>query len=188
VLPATVLPVTAALAVEHLGRRLRPRLGPLPALVAALVVAARIPPVVAVPIEVGPTIPPAYAWLRTHGAGKPLIEVPIHEGVGSVGDVYRDGRAMYLATYHRLPLLNGYSGYTPESFTRRIEVARRLPASEALATLCSETGLGWVLLRPRFVPPVARRAWDAPPPGMRVAAAFSDEVIYAVSCEAAATS
>jgi hypothetical protein len=180
-LAAIFLPVAAALGLEHLRRRF-PGLGALPMLVLALVVVARIPRAVPVAIEVGDSVPPVYRWLAVQGAGRPLLEAPIRSGVAGIADIHRDGRAMYLASVHRLPLLNGYGGYAPDSHMRRMEAAARLPEPAALAVLCSETGLGWVLLRRDQLDGAGRRAWETLPPALTVASSFGDEVVLAVDC------
>ena len=181
VLPATVLPVTAALAVG--GLTALPAMGrAVLALAIAAAVVLRTPPVVATPVEAGEKIPRTYQWLRENGAGRPLLEAPVRTGLAAVLGGYEECRAMYLATYHRLPLVNGYSGFVPESVRRRYEVAARLPHPSAIARLCAETRLGWILLHRDRLAAEARAAWDDPPAALAVAATFGDDVVFSVRC------
>jgi hypothetical protein len=145
------------------------------------VVLSRIPPVIANPVEAGVKIPPAYRWLEVHGAGRPLLEIPIRRDFAGL---YHECRAMYFATYHRLPLLNGYSGHVPETFRQRARIAARLPDPAALRTLCTDTNLGWVLVHLDRLSPAARRAWLNPPPEFRPAARFGNTVLFATACPA----
>jgi hypothetical protein len=179
VLPAIVLPVTAGLGVTAVAARLAAAGGPL-TVALALLVLVRVPPVRATPVEVGAALPPAYAWLAAHGEGRPLAEVPF----GRTADMYEEARAMYFAIYHRLPLLNGYSGHVPARMQERAAVVARLPDPEALGVLCRETGLGWILVhRERLMPPLRAR-WEQPGPAFREAATFGPAVVFAVDCAA----
>ena len=53
---------------------------------------------------------------------------------------------MYFSIVHWLPLVNGYSGYSPPEHAQLMDAARRLPDPEALALLVRATGLRWILL------------------------------------------
>ena len=53
--------------------------------------------------------PERFAQLEARAVATPVLELPL-------GSIERDLSAMYRATYHRAPLVNGYSGYTPASF------------------------------------------------------------------------
>ena len=179
VLPAIVLPVTAGLGVAAVAARLPAAGAPL-VVALVLLVLARVPPVRPTPVEVGAALPPAYGWLAAHGEGRPLAEVPF----GRTADMYEEARAMYFAIYHRLPLLNGYSGHVPARVQERAGVVARLPDSEALGVLCRETGLGWILLHRERLAPRVRARWERPGPALREAAAFGPDVVFAVDCAA----
>jgi hypothetical protein len=142
--------------------------------------------VIGTAVEVGGTVPPAYLWLRAHGRGLPLVEVPYRGGGTGALDNYAETRAMYFSTYHRLPVLNGHSGHMPSAFVARTRTAARLPASAAVAALCAETGLGWILLHRERLPPRARQGWDEPPAELRTAARFGADEVFSVSCAAIA--
>lgn len=183
ILPATILPITCALAIGRVASLL-PAARWLAPLALSVIVVARIPSVIGTPVEVGSAVPPAYVWLRAHGRGLPLVEAPYRSGGTGALDNYDETRAMYFSTYHRLPLLNGHSGHMPSSFVARTHTAAQLPASAAVATLCAETGLGWILLHRERLPPRARRAWDETPAELRTAARFGEDEVFSVTCPA----
>src|SRR5205823_3711753 len=50
-------------------------------------------------------------WSASRGQGfAAVLELP-------AGDTERDASAMYRATFHRRPVVNGYSGYEPTSYS-----------------------------------------------------------------------
>lgn len=86
-------------------------------------------------------ISPAHRWLATHGEGGPLLELPI-DPMLNVGSA----RAMFLSTYHWLPLINGYTGYTPPGSAFLLAHAQQLPSAEALQRLVDCAGVEWILV------------------------------------------
>lgn len=99
---------------------------------------------------------PASPLMRLLAApGGPLLELPINH-------LNRHTRAMYAAVYHRRPVLNGYNGYWPADFPRRMALACRLPDPAALAELRRETGLATILVHLRSWPYLD--FFEQPPP------------------------
>lgn len=184
VLPATILPVLAGLGFGRVGALLGPR-GVLVPLGVALAVLLRIPALVPAHIEAGPDIPEVYRWLAANGHRRPLLELPLRPVTAAAR---MSARAMYFSPYHGSPVLNGYGGFPPPSFWRRMRIAERLPHRKAARLLCSETGLGWILLHRDRLPLAARRAWDSPPSTLRPVARFGDDVLFAVTCPVQARS
>ena len=73
--------------------------------------------------------PPLYAWLAQQPRGV-VAELPVPEHLpGS------DPRSAYLSIFHWQPLVNGYSGYAPESYLNRIEHLRNFPDERAMSRL-----------------------------------------------------
>lgn len=160
----------------------RARLG---ALVATVLVAAtlwqyRPPewPFALTPVESGPTMPPAYEWLRVHGDGGALIELPLGREPG-----YRAltaaSLAMYRSTHHWLPILNGYTAYPPPSYHVLMRVARYLPEAKSLDTLLALADVRWILVHQDPLWGPERRAWRTPP-GLQLAAEFGSDVVLRV--------
>ena len=154
---ASVLAAWALVAVERLLPARAGRLARWP--LALLGVSAAVGWAVATPPE-NPTEPatlradlsPAYRWLAAHGEGGPLVEVPMDRALGVV-----NARAMFLSTYHWLPLLNGYTGYTPPGSAFLLAHAQQLPSAESLQGLVDCAGLRWILLH--TATRVRRDAW-----------------------------
>lgn len=150
------------------------------ALVAASVWQYRPPdwPLAVRPVEQGPTMPPAYEWLRVHGEGGALLEAPL--GLpGTYRALRVQSRAMYRSTHHWLPLIGGYTAYPPPSHAVLERVARQLPEPAALDTLVSLVDVRWLLLHLGEVWPAERPAWLALP-GVEEAARFGDDVVFRV--------
>ena len=70
-------------------------------------------------------------------------------------------RAMYRAIFHDRPLVNGYSGYWPEGFQERMDLARTLPNDASLAELVSATGVETVLVNVGDLSEAELAAWSA---------------------------
>jgi hypothetical protein len=77
------------------------------------------------------TPPPLYAWLAQQPRGV-VAELPMPRLEFWPGD---DPRLTYLSTFHWKPIVNGYSGYMPQSYANRLLVTRNFPNDEALAWL-----------------------------------------------------
>jgi len=134
-------------------------------------------------VPTGASIPPVYHWLAANGDGGPLLELPVYERRGfDFRGMLEDARAMYFSTVHWLPLLNGYSGYTPAEYPRLMEAARRLPDPAALATLVRATGLRWILLH-RGRSADATVSGLAALPDVRVVGEFDGDVLYEVESD-----
>ena len=73
--------------------------------------------------------PPLYAWLAQQPRGV-VAELPMPEHLpGS------DPRTAYLSTFHWQPIVNGYSGYAPQSYLDRIHDLRNFPDEQAMRRL-----------------------------------------------------
>lgn len=80
------------------------------------------------------TPPPLYAFLAAQPRGL-VVEFPIPQANQLPGD---EARYAYMSTFHRMPILNGYSGYYPPSYLRRLERVKDFPDADALAALRAE--------------------------------------------------
>jgi len=86
----------------------------------------------------------------------PLLEVPVGDGIRSAR---LNARAMYRSIFHWRPLLNGYDGYYPAAFPKRMALARLLPDPNALRALAEATGLEMVLVNTEDLSPESRATW-----------------------------
>lgn len=75
--------------------------------------------------------PRLYAWLATQPPGV-VVELPMPVPEGLTG---ADPRYSYLSTFHWHPMLNGYSGFHPQSYLERADALRTFPSERAIARL-----------------------------------------------------
>jgi len=77
-------------------------------------------------VRPGPEAPPVYQHLAGLPRDRVVLEMPL-------GDAGWDLRAVYYASVHRLPLVNGYSGGFPEGYAQRMVTLAYLPTDPAPA-------------------------------------------------------
>jgi len=93
------------------------------------------------PLTAYPTAPPPlYQWLHTQPVGV-VAEFPMPQD-GSPG---HEPRYEYMSTFHQMPLINGYSGYYPESYVGRLYRLRGMPDDAALQALVAD-GVRYVIV------------------------------------------
>ena len=78
--------------------------------------------------------PPLYRLLASLPPGI-VIEFPAPR---PDAPPYRDPRYAYMSTFHWMPLLNGYSGFYPHSYLRRLVRLANFPDEESVASLRRE--------------------------------------------------
>jgi hypothetical protein len=113
----------------------------------------------------------------------PLLEIPVGEGVRSAR---LNARAMYRSIFHWHPLVNGYDGYYPAAFPRRMALASQLPDPGAVRALSETTGLAMILVNMEDLPPGSRDPWRllAEAGGrddLRLLARSESELLFAVT-------
>lgn len=108
----------------------------------SLVVAAVVMGLSSLEILFGPSVPirfretprldelsPVYTWIRDYVQSDALIELPIG------GSPFREAQYTYNSAFHGKKIVNGYSGYFPETFTWAEEVMGGFPDEESVAYL-----------------------------------------------------
>ncbi len=103
-----------------------------------------LPPLATRDVPTHDRLPAAYRWLTAYGEGAPLLELPIGPDLGLKRDL-RAAEAMYLSTFHRLPLVNGHTSYPPAYYPLIEQYAAQLPAPHALERLVDCVGVHWIL-------------------------------------------
>jgi hypothetical protein len=78
--------------------------------------------------------PPLYVWLAQQPSGI-VAELPMPQPDVFAGD---EARFEYMSTFHWMPLVNGYSGYYPPSYTNRLDRLRSMPNEGALDSLVAD--------------------------------------------------
>jgi hypothetical protein len=94
--------------------------------------------------------PPLYTWLATQPAGV-VAEFPMPQANQLPA---HEPRFEYLSIFHHMPLINGYSGYYPDSYLARLERLRRMPDDSALQELVG-AGVRYVIVHTRLYRPGA---------------------------------
>ena len=90
-----------------------------------------------------------------------------------------NGPSVLYAAWHLKPLLNGYSGFTPASYSTHEEIMQRFPAVDSVRSLRA-IGVSHVLLhKRRVVPDLLKRCAESPE--IALVADEGDEVLYALT-------
>jgi len=146
------LGVLAAAGCTALGRRLRPaaRGAAAVSLSALVLLEYWVAPLHL--MRVDNTAPPLYAWLARQPRGV-VAEFPmaLHPGVSDY-----ESRYAYMSTFHWMPLLNGYSGYRPPSYLRRLKQLTAFPDDVSLEQLRAD-GVRYLIIHSGGYEPEERR-------------------------------
>lgn len=95
------------------------------------------------------------------------------------GAIQDNGPSVLYSAWHLRPLLNGYSGFTPASYTTHAEVMRQFPTPDAVRSLRA-LGVTHVLVHKRRVPAeLVRQAAESR--DLALVADEGDQVLYALS-------
>lgn len=130
----------------------------------------------------------AQRWLRDAAEPGAVLELPVASSPLDGGALRVTGLAMLGSTLHWRPLLNGYSGHPPASAQLVATLAQRLPDPDAVAALCSLTGLRFVVAHFGLMPGEEER-WRAisyEAPALEQVARFGDDAVFRVRRDCAA--
>ena len=87
------------------------------------------------------TAPPLYKWLALQPRGV-VAEFPMPLPGQLPGQEFR---YLYMSTFHWMPLINGYSGYYPQSYIRRLDALNKFPDRESIQQLRKD-GVRYVIV------------------------------------------
>lgn len=124
----------AGFGVAELERRLRPRAAALlvgTVMLAAVTAEAWHGPIQTLPFD---GIPRIYSLLDSVKTPVLLVEVPFYPPQA----VFENGEYVLNATSHWKPIMNGYSGYTPDAYRRRATAFWFFPEDVAISTMRHE--------------------------------------------------
>lgn len=148
-------------------------------LTGAMLLALATAPLPELPIRsltVGRRPPRAYAWLREHGDGRALVEVPPPR------DAVDRSRRTFLATTHWHPVVEGYAANGPKHVAMISWIARALPSDGALQRIVDLVDVGWIVAHRDEMTRRESDAWDGPlPDGLEQVFADGPDVVYRVS-------
>jgi hypothetical protein len=168
--------------------QLLPTFVPVPPQVLSL---GRLPP--RYPLQSPPEDPPRpIRDVLDAAGGGPLLELPVERAgsfVESMQEVAGAGlpefqaRALYRSISHSRPLINGYNGFFPSDFPKRMDLAGRLPDAGALRRLVAETGVDLIWVHLAELPPRMRAEWEEAMRtdtmrDLRLLVAHGDEVLF----------
>ncbi|MEO5738972.1 MAG: hypothetical protein ABIS29_00060, partial [Vicinamibacterales bacterium] len=107
-------------------------------------------------------VPPAvYHWLRDHGEGGPVLELPMSK---NRTDDYLEAGYMFNSTYHWLPLINGYTGHPPRAHYEKIRnLVSRLPDENSVEELRYLTRLRWIVIHDALYQYFGAGGWEKSP-------------------------
>ncbi len=169
----------AGLGVDRLARL--PRVGLAAALAALFAVVwdyqllARSFPVR--PAEVGASVPAVYRALAELPRG-PVVEIPAGGGEEPI-EQGRESEYTFRSIYHWQPLLNGRTGYVPQSYPPLMALARALPDPKALELLQRAAGLRYVVVHFKKLVPGEWSKWRKVS-GLRRVRRYQDAVLFEV--------
>jgi hypothetical protein len=128
-------------------------------------------------MPVGETMPAAHRWLAAHGESGALIELPIR-----AHKLVEQSVAIYHSTAHWLPIANGYAPYVPDTFTRIMDAAGKLPDPAALEAMLAVAPFRWLVVNRSSIDDASWPAWQATfaAAGLGVAGDFGDMIVFEV--------
>ena len=174
------LALLLGLGAERILRRARPSVAALAAGAIAVAALALMGPFPELPLHEVPVhgaIPPSYRWLRDHGGGRAVLEVP--PGRGWAGAAYR----AYLSTAHWQPIVEGYAGNAPVHGRHIYWIAQFLPAADALQRVVDLVDIGWILVHRDQLEPERAAPWaSVETDGLELAGEWAGgDVLYRVT-------
>ena len=122
----------------------------------------------------------ADGWLRDHGDGGAVLEVPVANSVMDGRAMLATGRDMVGSTLHWLPLLNGYSGHPPASESPADDARAAAAGRAALAALCALAEPRWIVVHFGMLHDDEAAAWRRAEGdlGLVRAATFGHDTVY----------
>ena len=116
----------------------------------AIGVEYRVGPLHLSEIPVGDQVPEVYTWLaKNHLKDDVVLELPM-------GDPQTDTWYTYFSTYHFQPIVNGYSGFTPDYFLQ-VEAEMARPVDRKALQYLAAFGVKTILIHRSRMDP---RPWD----------------------------
>ncbi|HEV7732155.1 MAG TPA: YfhO family protein [Candidatus Binatia bacterium] len=145
-------------------------------LAAVMLIEVRPPGLRAMNVPPEGSTPQAARWLREHGEGGVVLNLPFNRL-----ELYRESGYLYDSIFHWSPIVNGYASYPPATYVAVGQAASTLPDPAALDAVLALVDVRWIVLHLGGIPPRYQPAWrttlDA---ALQPVAEFPGAVIYAV--------
>ncbi|GMR24240.1 MAG: hypothetical protein BMS9Abin37_2758 [Acidobacteriota bacterium] len=153
-----------------------------PVLVVLVLVELAAFPLETTPYEV--TTSPMDQWLAERSASEPIVVLPIPDPRDDVASARRHSTYMLYSLAHFAPLVNGYSGFTPQSHERLFQRLARFPDDDGLAEL-QKLGVRFAVFHrngytDREWEELVQRA-EALEDGLSLVASFDDGRVYEIN-------
>lgn len=168
----------AGMGAERLTRALAARTQAALAVVTVAVALAllRLPQLPVHPVPEAKSPPAALAWLRKHGDGRALLELPAADGAP------QRSRRTFLSTAHWHPVVEGYAANGPKHVGMIGWLSRALPDGGVLQQIVDLVDVGWLLVHRDEMDERGRAAWDGPlPAGIERVAVFGPDALYRIT-------
>ncbi len=130
-------------------------------------------------LPLGADLPQVYRALGKLPPG-PVLEIPVGGDRHTIRGIVAESSYMVASTTHWNPLLNGFSGYFPPSYSVVMALAKTLPDRRGLELLGRATGLRYVVVHEPALSASEGRRWRAPP-GLRRLGDFGDDRLFEVA-------
>jgi len=126
-------------------------------------------------IQTDDGIPKVYRWLAARQLKGPIVELPHGEKW--------DAQYTYFSTYHWLPIVNGYSGFIPPTYSQIASELDALPSRKAVEFLSAIGVKGLVLHTDRLQPyeVLQWRQAKLAEMGLEKVAEFGSDIVYKIA-------
>jgi hypothetical protein len=131
-----------------------------------------------VPVEV----PPVYRFLATEDRA-PLVELPMPRVLGPDEVHRKEMERTFYSMYHRRPMVNGYSGFTPPWFDQIASVLNLGPRRDVIRAMAA-LGVNTIVLHRDDMSESERQAWqgsDLARLGLREVARFGGDRVLKIA-------
>jgi hypothetical protein len=129
-----------------------------------------------------PEIPAVHQWIASAPPGTVLV-LPIYEGE----EITNESLAMYHATAHFQPLVNGYSGWWPNDYWELVGRLRHFPTARSVRFLLERAPVRYIVVHYDRIPEPRRRELERGMERYReqmpVAYRMGNDVVYEVRGE-----
>ena len=108
-------------------------------------------PSTAMPVQ--QEIPDVYKWLANETDNSAIIEMPTGYFTQDGNNFWYDARYLYYSTYHWKYLVNGYSGFLPDTYFDVLRDLQTFPSNESFNIL-QATGVKYIIIHKDKMDPI----------------------------------
>ena len=127
-------------------------------------------------MPVGREIPEVYQWMANEKGDFAIVELP--------SDLWNDTKYMYYSTYHWKNLVNGYSGFLPDSYPETMRTIMSFPSNESI-DLLKMIGVKYVVIHTKEMDAAEWNHTNTTikdyPDEVRLRKNFGDDYVYEIN-------